>query len=49
MQSNYILYGHSMFIDPTGAIVAQAGHSEEILFYEIGTCDVCIMAMRFLF
>lgn len=25
-----------MFIDPTGAVVAQAGHDEEILFYEIG-------------
>lgn len=36
---NYVLHAHSMFVDPVGDIVAQAGIDEEILFYEIGTCD----------
>lgn len=35
---NYILHGHSMVIDPSGTIVAQAGIDEEIIFSEIGTC-----------
>lgn len=38
---NYVLYGHSMFVDPSGAVLARAGFNEEILFYEIGTCVWC--------
>lgn len=35
-QANYVVYGHSMIIDPIGNILAQANTSEEIVFYEIG-------------
>lgn len=34
--ASYVVYGHSMIIDPTGKILTQAGISEEIIFYEIG-------------
>lgn len=34
--ANYVVYGHSMIIDPIGRILAQAGTNEEIVFYEIG-------------
>lgn len=37
---NYVLNGHSMFVDPSGAVLARAGFNEEILFHEIGTCVV---------
>lgn len=33
---NYVCYGHSMIVDPTGRILAEAGTEEEIVFYEIG-------------
>lgn len=36
INANYVVYGHSMIIDPTGKILAQAGAPEEIVFYEIG-------------
>lgn len=35
-QADYVVYGHSMIIDPTGKILAQAGTSEEIVFHELG-------------
>lgn len=35
-QANYVVYGHSMIIDPTGNVLAQADTEEEIVFYEIG-------------
>lgn len=35
-KSNYVIYGHSMIIDPTGKILAEAGIREEIIFQEIG-------------
>lgn len=34
--ASYVVYGKSMIIDPIGTILAQAGTSEEIVFYEIG-------------
>lgn len=34
--ASYVVYGHSMIIDPNGTILSQAGISEEIVFYEIG-------------
>lgn len=34
--ATYVVYGHSMIIDPVGKILAQAGAREEIIFYEIG-------------
>lgn len=34
--ATYVVYGHSMVIDPTGKILAQAGTPEEIVFQEIG-------------
>lgn len=33
--ASYVVYGHSMIIDPNGTILSQAGISEEIVFYEI--------------
>lgn len=33
--ASYVVYGHSMIIDPYGQILTQAGIAEEILFYEI--------------
>lgn len=35
-KASYVVYGHSMIIDPTSEILVQAGISEEIVFYEIG-------------
>ncbi|XP_055326864.1 uncharacterized protein LOC129580449 [Sitodiplosis mosellana] len=32
---NYVIYGHSMVVDPNGDIQAKAGIAEEILFYEM--------------
>ncbi|XP_055321228.1 omega-amidase NIT2-like [Sitodiplosis mosellana] len=32
---NYVNYGHSLIVDPTGDIQAKAGIAEEILFYEM--------------
>lgn len=38
---DYVVYGHSMIIDPTGKIVARAGISEEIVFHELGiNCSI---------
>ncbi|XP_031633152.1 omega-amidase NIT2-like [Contarinia nasturtii] len=34
-KSNYVIYGHSMIIDPTGKILTEAGIREEIIFHEI--------------
>lgn len=34
--ASYVVYGHSMIIDPNGTILTQAGSFEEIVFYEIG-------------
>lgn len=34
--ASYVVYGHSMVIDPHGEILAKAGTTEEIVFYEIG-------------
>lgn len=34
--ANYVVYGHSMIIDPIGSILTQAGITEEIVFSEIG-------------
>ena len=36
-QANYVVYGHSMIIDPTGNVLAKAETGEEIVFYEIGS------------
>ena len=35
-QASYVVYGHSMIIDPTGNILAQARIKEEIIFHELG-------------
>lgn len=35
-QVEYVCYGHSMIIDPTGKVLAEAGNYEEIVFQEIG-------------
>lgn len=35
-QASYVVYGHSMIIDPIGNILVQAGIKEEIIFYELG-------------
>lgn len=34
--ASYVVYGHSMIIDPNGTILTQAGIREEIVFHEIG-------------
>lgn len=36
-QATYVVYGHSMIIDPTGNVLAKANTGEEIIFYEIGS------------
>ena len=33
---DYISYGHSMFVDPEGMVLKEAGIGEEIVFYELG-------------
>lgn len=33
---DYVLYGHTMLLDPQGKILKQAGVYEEIIFQEIG-------------
>ncbi|XP_055325892.1 omega-amidase NIT2-like [Sitodiplosis mosellana] len=38
---DYVLYGHTMLIDPQGKILKQAGVNEEIVFQEI---DVAVLA-----
>lgn len=38
----YVIYGHSMVIDPNGEIQAKAGTAEEILFYEMGLIYILI-------
>lgn len=35
-QANYVVYGHSMIIDPIGNVLAKADTFEEIVFQEIG-------------
>lgn len=35
-QASYVVYGHSMIIDPTGNVLTKAETGEEIVFYEIG-------------
>lgn len=34
-QVSYVVYGHSMIIDPIGNILAKAENAEEFVFYEI--------------
>lgn len=34
--ASYVVYGHSMIIDPIGQILIQAGIAEEIIFHKIG-------------
>lgn len=34
---DYVLYGHTMIIDPFGRILQQAGTKEEIVYQELGT------------
>lgn len=36
-QVKYVVYGHSMIIDPVGNILTKAGTTEEIIFQEIGS------------
>lgn len=33
---DYVLYGHTMLIDPQGKVLKEAGVNEEILYHEIG-------------
>ncbi|MFC1476679.1 nitrilase-related carbon-nitrogen hydrolase, partial [Fibrobacterota bacterium] len=33
--AQYLAYGHSMFIDPWGTIIAEAGEGEEIIYAEL--------------
>lgn len=33
---DYVLYGHTMLIDPQGKVLEEAGVNEEILYHEIG-------------
>lgn len=33
---NYVYWGQSVFVDPTGEIIKQAGDSEDIIFTVIG-------------
>lgn len=33
---DYVVYGHSMIIEPTGKVLARASISEEIVFHELG-------------
>ena len=35
-QASYVVYGHSMIIDPLGQVLTKAGISEGIVFHEIG-------------
>lgn len=35
-RANYVVYGHSMVVDPCGTIIAEAGSGEETIFTEIG-------------
>lgn len=35
-QASYVVFGHSMIIDPMGNILTQASTSEEIIFHGIG-------------
>lgn len=35
-QASYVVYGHSMIINPLGTVLAKADISEEIVFHEIG-------------
>lgn len=34
---DYVLYGHTMLIDPQGKVLKEAGVNEEIIYHEIGT------------
>lgn len=33
---DYVLYGHTMLLDPQGRVLKEAGVNEEILYHEIG-------------
>lgn len=46
-KASYVVYGYSMIIDPIGNILAKAGTSEEIVFYEIGKISVEIQQTIF--
>lgn len=35
-QASYVVYGHSMIIDPLGKVLTEADISEEVVFHEIG-------------
>lgn len=34
----YVLYGHTMLIDPLGNVLKEAGAEEQIIYDEIGKC-----------
>lgn len=38
-EHSYVLYGHSMIIDPLGKILCEAGTAEEIIYQEIGLLE----------
>lgn len=38
--ANYVVYGHSMIIDPIGNVLTKADTSEEIVFQEIGKNNI---------
>lgn len=35
-QASYVVYGHSMIVNPMGKVLTEADISEEIVFNEIG-------------
>lgn len=37
---DYVLYGHTMIIDPFGRILKQAGTTEEIVYQELGKYNI---------
>lgn len=46
-EANYVVYGHSMVIDPIGKILVQAGYRDEIIFTEIGKYSCCFCSFVF--
>lgn len=45
---DYVLYGHTMIVDPFGRILKQAGSEEEVVYQELGTPhDLNIYSFQF--
>lgn len=37
---DFVLFGHTMLIDPQGKIIKEAGTEEEVVYNEIGMCQI---------